>query len=971
MTREQRIKSPRKLIEVALPLDIINAAAKRDKSLRHGHPSTLHSWWAPRPLAATRAIVFAQLINDPGYQQGQGFKYGMNKKEATKERARLFALMEELVQWENTDNEEVLDRARREIKRSWREVCDLNKNHPQAKALFDPDRLPGLHDPFAGGGRIPIEAQRLGLEVFATDLNPIPVLINKALIEIPQQFANCPPVNPETRGSNQLLARTYLGASGLAEDIDHYGAWMRKEAERRLERLYPPTEITPAMVEKRPDLKTHAGKKLTVIAWLWARTVKSANPAFSHVDVPLAASFMLSLKPGQEAYTKPIIDGDTYHFEVEMGKPNDFEKAQLGTKSGGRHGAFMCLMSNSPISFEYIREEGKAGRIGTRLMAIIAKAASGRVYLSPTNLDESIARSAVPNWHPSVPLHGKVAVNVPLYGINTFADLFTARQLEALCTLSDLVGEVRNRIRNDAVEAGMGPEDMGYDQGGRGATGYADALSVYLSFAIDKVAEGSTAHCTWSPLPTKLHVVSTFGRQALPMTWDFAEANIFADSSGNFSRMCELISKVLRKQCSTKMPLGSSRQADATELDMPAPRIISTDPPYYDNIAYADLSDFFYVWLRHNLKDQFPDIFATVASPKVGELVATPYRHKSSKDAEEYFLQGMTVAMQRLAGQSHEAFPATIYYAFKESQSGDNGDTSSTGWETFLEAVLGAGFSITGTWPVRTEREGGFRNSNQNVLASSVVLVCRKRQSDAATISRREFIRELNEVLPQALDEMTRGVDDELSPVAPVDLSQAIIGPGIAVFSKYSAVLEANGSAMSVRTAMQLINRFLAEDDFDADTQFCLHWFEQYGWDMGKFGEADTLARAKGTSVDGVKQSGVLQSAGGNVRVLKWAEYSGEWNPHTDQRLPVWEVLHQLIRVFNTDGESGAAAVFSAVQSKAEAARQLAYRLYTLCERKSWADDARSYNEVVTSWSGIESAAEKDPAAVQRSLFEN
>lgn len=955
------IKSPRKLIEVALPLDAINAAAKRDKSLRHGHPSTLHSWWAPRPLAATRAVVFAQLVNDPGYQQGQGFKFGTNRKDAARERARLFALIEELVQWENTENPVVLEKAHREIERSWREVCELNSTHPDAAVLFNPDRLPALHDPFAGGGRIPIEAQRLGLEVFATDLNPVPVLINKALVEIPRRFENLPPVSRPSADREPLLQARFQGAAGLADDIDYYGEWIRAEAERRLQGLYPPAHVTPAMAAVRDDLSELVGQRLPVIAWLWARTVKSPNPAFSDIDVPLVASFMLSLKPGQEAHVCPVITGSSYRFEVRLGLPENPAEAALGTKAGGRHGAFLCLMSQTPISFEYIRSEGKAGRLGTRLMAVIAKGPGGRIYLSPTAEDEAVARRAIPQWRPDLPLHGKVAVNVPLYGINTFADLFTPRQLHMLCTLSDLIQEVRQVIREDAVRAGMDTDPTGYEAGGLGATAYAEAVSVYLSFAVDKVAEGSTAHCTWSSLPTKLHVVSTFGRQALPMTWDFAEANVFADSSGNFSRMCELITKVLRKQCSTAAPKGHSQQVDATQLEMDRPRIVSTDPPYYDNIAYADLSDFFYVWLRRNLREQFPRLFATLASPKDGELVATTYRHESAKAADEFFLKGMTKAMHRLAEQSHEAFPTTIYYAFKESQSGDEGDTSSAGWETFLEAVLVAGFTITGTWPVRTEREGGFRNSNQNALASSVVLVCRRRQANAPTISRREFVRELNSVLPAALDEMTRGVDNELLPLAPVDLSQAIIGPGISVFSKYSAILEADGSAMTVRTALQLINRFLAEDDFDPDTQFCLHWFEQSGWKDGPFGDADTLCRAKGTSVNGVRDAGVIFSGGGLVRLLKWSEYATDWDPKSDLRQPVWETLHHLIRALKQGGESGAGRLLSLTKSKAEAARQLAYRLYTLCERKGWAEDARAYNELITSWSGIEAAAGELP----------
>lgn len=451
------------------------------------------------------------------------------------------------------------------------------------------------------------------------------------------------------------------------------------------------------------------------------------------------------------------------------------------------------------------------------------------------------------------------------------------------------------------------------------------------------------------------------------MVWDSAETNPFAGAGGDMMGTVESVCEVLDKQFGMGSP-GTVHQSTATTQTISKNKFISTDPPYYDNIGYADLSDFFYVRLRRSLRNTYPELFSTISVPKSEELVATPYRHGSKEKAEQFFLNGMTQALRNLAVNSHPSAPITIYYAFKQSETEKSG-TNSTGWETFLDAVIQSGLGISGTWPMRTEQPKGLRAHAQNSLASSIILVCRPRATDAPTTSRRSFIRELNAALPIALDAMTRVSEGLHSPVAPVDLSQAIIGPGMAVFSKYSAVLEADGSPMSVRTALQLINRFLAEDDFDADTQFCLHWFEQFGWETGKFGEADTLARAKGTSVDGVKQAGVLHAAGGNVRLLKWAEYPSDWDPQADQRLPIWEVLHQLIRVFNTDGETGAAAVFAAVQTKAEAARQLAYRLYTLCERKNWAEDARAYNEVVTSWTGIESAAAKDPVMKQGELF--
>jgi putative DNA methylase len=973
---DHQIHSPKKLIEVALPLDAINEAAAREKSIRHGHPSTLHLWWARRPLAAARAVIFSQLVHDPEDLwrcQNPGKEPNAQVKgHWTKTRARLFAIIEDLVKWENTTNEHVLEKAREEIRRSWRETCELNKDHPLAAELFNADKMPGLHDPFAGGGAIPLEAQRLGLEAYASDLNPVAVLINKAMIEIPPKFANRPPVRPESKSSKSGklgLEESWKGAAGLAEDVRYYGQWMREEAEKQIGHLYPKVEITKEMVAERPDLKPYLGEKLTVIAWLWARTVKSPNPAFSLIDVPLATTFILSSKAGKEAYVQAVVVKDAYTFTVKVGKPP--APAKVGTSAGTRKG-FRCVMSDIPIGFEYIREEGLAGRMGQKLMAIVAEGSKGRVYLAPSGEHEAIARSAQPTWEPETPIPEQaLSIRVQLYGMKTHGKLFTPRQLLVLTTFSDLVGKARERIRRDAVAGGFEDNDTSLDSGGTGARAYSEAVAVYLAFIIDKMADLGNNLCRWEPIaqcPRQL-----FGRQSIPMVWDFAEANAFGDSSGSWDVFVNGFVKAFSKsfEATRDQPIGIASQAESQTQRNSSDRYVSTDPPYYDNIGYADLSDFFYLWLRRSLRSVFPTLLATIAVPKAEELVATQYRHGTKQKAEKFFLDGMTQAMQNLAGQAHPAAPISIYYAFKQSETASAEGTSSSGWVTFLDAVLKSGLTLTGTWPLRTENASRMISQGTNALASSIVLICRPRTKDAGTIDRRKFQRMLNETLPAALDAMTRESEGLHSPVAPVDLSQAIIGPGMAIFSRYEAVLEADGSPMTVKTALQLINRFLAEDDFDADTQFCLHWFEQYGWDSGKFGEADTLARAKGTSVDGVKQAGVLYAAGGNVRLLKWAEYPSDWDPQADQRLPIWEVLHQLIRVFSVNGETGAAAVFSAVQSKAEAARQLAYRLYTLCERKNRAEDARAYNEVVTSWSSIESAAAKEPAAVQRTLFDN
>lgn len=967
------IKSPKKLIEVALPLDAINKAAAREKSIRHGHPSTLHLWWARRPLAAARAVIFAQMVNDPGYQQGDGFRYGVNKEKAALERERLFKIIEDLVQWENTNNEEVLERARVEIRRSWREVCELNKHHPQAAELFDPERLPAFHDPFAGGGALPLEAQRLGLESYASDLNPVAVTINKAMIEIPPRFAGRAPIGPIPESDKQDKKRAtrsafddWSGARGLAEDVRRYGAWMRAEAEKRIGHLYPQVEITAAMVAERPDLKPLLGEKLTVIAWLWARTVKSPNPAFRHADVPLVSTFVLSSKAGKEAYVEPVVDGDQYRFTVKMGRPP--EGAETGTKIS--RGAFRCLLSGVPMTYAYIDDEANAGRMGANLMAIVAEGKRGRVYLSPERMQEEAARLVEPSWKPETPCRGTFASNAQgrIYGFKVFGDYFTPRQLVALTTFSDLVGEAISRIKSDAIASGMEDDGRGLDAGGNGAAAYAEAVGVYLAFALDKMADLGNSLCRWEPVaqcPRQL-----FGRQAIPMIWDFSEANVLGSSSGAWNVFVEGIYKAFLKTFESVPSwfVGTALQAEAQMQSISTNKVVSTDPPYYDNIGYADLSDFFYVWLRRTLKSIYPSLFATLAVPKAEELVATPYRHGGKEEAEVFFLDGMTGAMHNLVKKVHPAFPVTIYYAFKQSETKGEIGTSSTGWETFLEAVLTAGFSVAGTWPMRTENASRMIGQGTNALASSIVLVCSKRPADAVTISRREFIRELNAVLPEALLDMTRGGVN--SPVAPVDLSQAIIGPGMAIFSQYAAVLEADGTPMSVRTALQLINRYLSDDEFDADTLFCLSWFESNGWAEDKYGDADVLARAKGTSVGGLAESGVIASRAGSVRLLRSEELPEDWDPWHDKRIPVWEALHQMIRALSTQGETAAGGLLAPLHGKASQIVALTYRLYTLCERKGWAEEARAYNELRGAWTAIEQAAAESGLSGTQQAFD-
>ena len=1010
----------KKLIEVALPLDAINAAASREKSIRHGHPSTLHLWWARRPLAAARAVIFAQMVDDPseyvdvllsdtGKKRaaqralkkrlaarasaaaappatengniGAGEKSGatvaaepraptLDDVAAELERARLFGILEELVLWKNTTNEEVLKRARTEIWQSWRRACAENAGHPRAAELFDRHTLPAFHDPFAGGGALPLEAQRLGLEAHASDLNPVAVLINKAMIEIPPKFAGRPPVNPESQGEPTVIAKTWRGAQGLAEDVRHYGQWMREEAEKRIGHLYPPVEVTSALVRERPDLKVYEGRKMTVIAWLWARTVKSPNPAFADADVPLASTFMLSTKKGKEAYVEPLIEGRGYWFTVKVGVPPDPDAAKAGTKLS-RGANFRCLMSGSPIPGDYIKAEAQAKRMGARLMAVVAEGDRGRVYLPPTAEHEEAAGKAIPEWRPDVEFFQKaLGFRVGNYGMTKWSDLFTPRQLVALTTLADLAQGLTQAVSTEARKYAENPDTTTTDESDE----YAAAISMYLALAVSKTADLASTICHWQNNPEHLKIAPTYARSALPMSWDFAEGNPFSASSGNFQKQSYLISKVLEwlpAAVGKENAPGLARLADASSDPVPSsqPAVVSTDPPYYDNIGYADMSDFFYVWLRRSLKRLFPDLLATLAVPKAAELVATPDRHGGKAAAEAFFVDGMTLALRRLAKVAHPEFPVTIYYAFKQSERKGDAGTVSTGWETFLDAAIISGFAITGTWPVRTERPGRMRDTGSNALASSIVLACRRRPADAVTATRREFLTALRGELPQALRLLQTGN------IAPVDLAQAAIGPGMAIYTRYAKVLDAAGKPMSVRAALALINQTLdevlaeQEGDFDADSRWALAWFEQHGFDDGDYGVAETLSKAKNTSVAGMVDAGIIESQGGKVRLLRPKDLSDDWDPAADARLTAWEAVHHLIRVLETRGETGAAEIIVPLGSTAETARELCYRLYTLCERKKRAAEALSYNSLVQSWSEIARLARSAPAE-QVALFD-
>ncbi len=943
------IKSPKKLIEVALPLDLINAASAYEKNPGIGaHPRGLHLWWARRPLAAARAILFAQMVNDPGYERQIG--RGVNKEAAHKERQRLFDIIARLVDWKNLNNEAVLREAHQEILKSWQETCLLNEKYDGVQE-FDPKIIPSICDPFAGGGAIPLEAHRLGLGVFAGDLNPVAVTINKAMVEFPRRFISCSPICKQS-GQRELDTKS-TGLRGLAVDIAHYGERIRKLAEDKIGHIYPPLLVTKKLAEEYPELISSIGQKIVPLTYIWTRTITCPNPACS-ITMPMLSTYFLSSKRGREKYIHVNVKKNVCEFDVSSSKPTGISDAASGLKRG-TSGIFECVSCGNVTTRDYTASIAISRGLGIVPVAVVCSLKRGKAFL-PAKLFEfpEVEISAQES-------EGFLSALAPNprdvwcrnFGLLNPLSLFTKRQFKSLITLADSLKSIETEIESDALAAGLSNDGVLLSLGGTGAKAYSELISIYLAFAIDRTADFNSQVCTWKPSGEQ--VMQTFKRQALPMTWDFPESNIFADRSICWTNSVKYTAEGISTICQYVIDLAPSLAArqDARFCDF-RNKVVSTDPPYYDNIGYADISDFFYVWLKRSVAHILPDLFENDLVPKADEMVAIGYRHSSAVQAATFFMTRMKDTLSKISKESHPAFPVAIYYAFKQSDTASDG-TFSTGWEAFLDAVIQSGLSITGTWPLRTEQSGRIISAGTNALASSIVLVCRKRLASALSVSRREFIRELNSVLPNALDEMTTG--GVHSPVAPVDLSQAIIGPGMAIFSQYSAVLEADGRPMSVRSALQLINRFLAQDDFDKDTQFCLNWFDQYCWAEGPYGEAEVLTRAKGTSVDGLEDAGIVESVSGSVRLIKSSELSENWLPENDKRVSIWEILHQMIRRFTLDGEVGAGEILSRASQFSEKIRTLAYRLYTLCERKAWSQDAGHYDQLVKAWDGIETAA--------------
>ena len=881
----------KKLIEVALPLEAINKAAAYEKMPGIGpHPRGIHLWWARRPLAAARAVIWSSLVDDPSSLPDEF----PTEEEQAKERERLFGILERLVQWENTNNQEVLDEAKAEIMKS------TNGNPP------------ALLDPFAGGGAIPLEAQRLGLEAHASDLNPVAVMINKAMIEIPSKFADQPPVNPDAK---LLLQEEWPGYTGLTDDVKYYGEWMKNEAVKRIGHLYP-------------RAKDKHGKEHTVIAWIWARTVKCPNPACG-CEMPLVNNFTLSRKKNKNIYVEPIIEGTDISFQIREGNPK--VKGTIISRKGAK-----CICCDTTIDFAYIRNEGAANRIGRVLIAIVADGDKGKIYLPADSKQMEIADVEAPKNIPCSEIPYKaLGINIKAYGFNNHVDLFTNRQLSAITVLNDLVLEAQEEILKD------------------GATvEYANSISVYLSFAVDRCADFSNAVTRWVPSNEK--VMNLFGRQTIAMTWDYPEANVLENVVGGFIPAINYISQCILKLVE-RGKIGNAIQADAQTRDMVGPVMISTDPPYYDNIGYADLSDFFYIWLRRSLRGIYPQLFNTMLVPKTEELIANPFRFdEGMSSAREYFEDGMLQTFKQIAKYATIHIPVTVYYAFKQSDYDDKDNVASTGWETMLTAIIQAGFSIVGTWPMRTEQTTRNRSIGSNALASSIVLVCRKRDVNSPICTRRDFINLLKREMKLSLRMLQE------SNIAPVDLAQSSIGPGIGVYSRFSKVLEADGSIMSVRSALQIINQeldlFFSEQDgeLDSDSRFCVDLYTQYAFNDVKFGEADVLARAKNTSVEKLAGHGILYAEKGIVRLLPREEITKE----IGREKTIWLLTQQLTYALEKDGVLGAAKIVADIYtSEPEHAKALAYRLFQLAERKGWAQEALAYNSLVIAWPEIHSKA--------------
>lgn len=922
---------PKKLIEVALPLPEINDASSYDKMPGIGpHPKGIHHWWARLPLPCARAVLFASVVTDPSDDPAWKDK---SEEEQDAERERLFGILRRLMGKKMHEHPEVYEDAHREMLRH----CD--------------GKLPPVLDPFAGGGSIPLEAARLGFEAHAADLNPVAVLLNKCNLELAPRWAGHPPVNPEDRGRD-VGTQVWNGTKGLAADVRYYGRLVGERVVEKIGHLYPKVEL-PA---------EHGGGEANVVAWLWTRTVASPDPSARGAHVPLVRSFTLSSEKGKRIWVNPLVDKEnrTVRFEVR----SSGEQRVKGTVE--RRGA-KCLLSDAAIPFEHIRAEGQAGRLGARLLAVVAEGRRGKIYLSPTAVNEELAEVELPVDYPDTNLPDEaLGFRVQKYGIRKHWQMFAHRQLVGLVTLSNLVREVRADVIKDALAADLINDD---------AAAYAKTVMTFLALGCDRCADFNNSLTRWSQ--TNQKVMNLFGRQAVPMVWDYAEANMLGKAVGAWSTCLGYVADCIEVLATGQIvTLSHGKQENASDSVETGHRLlVSTDPPYYDNIGYAVLSDFFYIWLRRTIGDLYNPLFDTVLVPKMTELTASPELFDGDKDkAKEHFESGFRKTFSKLRDRLDGRYPLTVYYAFKqddeETGSGDEADELNgvvdltTGWETLLEALVSSDFTITATWPVRASQTWRMRSMGSNALASYIVLACRQRSPNAPRVGRNAFVAELKRELPPALRHLQQGN------VAPVDFAQAAIGPGMAVFSRYAAVLESSGKPMSVRTVLGIINGMKDEllgesvEDLDRDTRWAVQWFSEDGFEWGDSGKANLLANVQATSVNSLVADGILEVKGSNVRLIAPEALPADWSPETDKRRTVWEMTHHLLRVYYHErkGDATTAALLRKLGTKADVARDLAYKLFTVCENRKWSREAQAYNALVMGWPELVRMSREIPA---------
>lgn len=927
---------PRKLIEVALPLPEINDASSYDKMPGIGpHPKGIHHWWARLPLPCARAVLFASVVTDPEDDPAWKDK-GAEKQDA--ERERLFGIVRKLMGKKLHEQPAVYEEARKEMLRH----CD--------------GKLPPVLDPFSGGGSIPLEAARLGFPAHAADLNPVAVLLNKCNLELAPRWAGKPPVNSEDR-RRFGGAQTWKGTHGLAADVRYYGRLIRARAQEKIGHLYPKVRLP----------KEHGGGEANVIAWLWARTVASQDPAARGAHVPLVSTYWLSSKSGTLAWMEPIVDraACSYRFAVKSGTPADKATIKAGTKLG-RGAKFKCLLSGQPLDGEHIKTESKAGRLGYRLLAVVAEGRRGRVYLPASPEHEKAAQVSPPDDAPSEDMaYDPRNIWCVGYGLTRFEQLFTPRQLVGLTTITSLLRDIREQIVGDARAAKLSEDD---------AETYATCVQTFLGLAVDRCADFGNALCGWSSGNQK--VMHLFGKQAIPMIWDFAEANLLVDTVGGWSTCSDYVAACVQTLVVAPNQSGNVLQADAATGAAAVPNLmVSTDPPYYDNMSYASLSDFFYVWLRRSVGALHPAVFQTIVVPKGPELIADAHRFggEASK-AKEHFESGFRKTFTALRENLDARYPLTVYYAFKQEDEEEGGSDSdggesggvdlTTGWETLLEALISSGFTITATWPVRASQKWRQVSMGTNSLASYIVLACRPRPADAPRVGRNAFVAELKRELPPALRHLQQGN------VAPVDFAQAAIGPGMAVFSRYAAVLESSGKAMSVRTVLGLINGLKDEllgesvEELDKDTRWAVTWCDEMGFEWGEAGQANLLANAHATAVNGLQSAGIVEVKGNQVRLFRAEELPADWDPREDTRLTVWEMTHHLLRVYYHEkkGDEATAVLLRKLGAKADVARDLAYKLFTLSEKRKRSADAQGYNALVLGWPELAQLVQGIPA---------